>query len=442
MIKIAAFQADVTPPIGSPLCNGGVKPAKKIVAPLSARGIVMLGSEKPLVFCAVDWVGIGGAGHDFWRKVLAESSDTTVDRVTVHSLHPHDAPGHLFAGEKLAGMENIAALMEDTSFAESAARKTAAALSAALAGARPVTHYGYGKAKVSQVASNRRMLGPDGRVAHMRWSSCADKALRDLPEGLIDPWLQNLSFWDGEEPVVSITYYATHPQSFYKDGAVNPDFVGLARSIREATLPGVVHLHFNGCGGNIAAGKYNDHSPKNRLILAQRLLKGMESAWAKTKKYPIGDLVLQWRVKSVNLPMNESIRDKTEEELLKIINSNDEAGVKGADGKIINPKTAMRMLVYLRRRKEGRLFDIACLQLGKIRVMHLPGEMFVEYQLAAQKMRPRCHVLTAAYGNYECGYVGTKQAYAEGGYETADASRVAPESEGIILEAMRELLTD
>ena len=34
-----------------------------------------------------------------------------------------------------------------------------------------VTHVGVGKGKVEQVASNRRLLGPDGKVAKVRYSS-------------------------------------------------------------------------------------------------------------------------------------------------------------------------------------------------------------------------------------------------------------------------------
>jgi len=432
MVKIAVFQTDATPPMNTPLCIGLVKPSKKIIAPLTARGIVITGVEAPIVICAVDWVEIGNGGHDFWRKVLAEAAGTTAERVAVHTHHPHDTPSFCFSREELADLQSFAGTMEDTSFAEKAALAAAAALSAALAGARPVTHYGYGKAKVSQVASNRRILGADGRVAQTRWSACEDKALRDLPEGLIDPWLQNLSFWDGEEPVVSLTYYATHPQSFYGNGAVNPDFVGLARSIREATLPDVAHLHFDGCGGNIAAGKYNDRSPKNRLILAQRLLKGMESAWAKTKKYPLKNGDFYWRVKPVALPVRESILKQTEADLLKIIHN---AGEQRA-----NRIIAALELVWKRRRQAGRLVDMSCLRLGKISVLHLSGEMFVEYQLAARQMRPAAPVLVAAYGDCGPGYVGLKKSYAEGGYETSNASHVAPEAEDVIMAAIRELL--
>ncbi len=70
----------------------------------------------------------------------------------------------------------------------------------------------------------------------------------------------------------------------------------------------------------------------------------------------------------------------------------------------------------------------------------MPGELFVEYQLAAQQMRPGEPVMMAAYGDYGAGYIGTKLAYSQGGYETGPVSRVAPEVEPILLDGLRELL--
>ena len=64
-------------------------------------------------------------------------------------------------------------------------------------------------------------------------------------------------------------------------------------------------------------------------------------------------------------------------------------------------------------------------------MLHLPGELFVEYQLAAQKLRPDLFVAMAAYGDYGPGYIGTEVAYPQGGYETGpQASLVAPERRG------------
>jgi hypothetical protein len=48
--------------------------------------------------------------------------------------------------------------------------------------------------------------------------------------------------------------------------------------------------------------------------------------------------------------------------------------------------------------------------------------------------------MMAAYGDYGPGYIGTADAYSQGGYETGRVSRVAPEVEGVLVSAMKELL--
>ena len=102
--------------------------------------------------------------------------------------------------------------------------------------------------------------------------------------------------------------------------------------------------------------------------------------------------------------------------------------------------SAARNLVWASRCAAGDKIDITCLTAGPIAVLHMPGELFVEYQLAAQKMRDS-PVLMAAYGDYGPGYVGLAQSYSQkGGYETGPVSRVAPEVEDVLMSAMRELL--
>src|SRR5690606_826477 len=109
-----------------------------------------------------------------------------------------------------------------------------------------------------------------------------DPALHAEPEGLVDPEVSLISFWNENRPVAVLSYYATHPQSYYRTGIPNPDFPGIARFFRQLAIPQALHVHFNGAGGNIAAGKYNDGSHENRLILAKRLEDGMKRAWNST----------------------------------------------------------------------------------------------------------------------------------------------------------------
>ena len=103
---------------------------------------------------------------------------------------------------------------------------------------------------------------------------------------------------------------------------------------------------------------------------------------------------------------------------------------------------AARNLSYLRQVKSGKTIHINALRLGPARVVYMPGELFVEYQLAAQTMRPGEFVAMAAYGDYGPGYIGTTIAYGQGGYETGIVSRTAPQVEEVLMQTLQELLSD
>ena len=98
-------------------------------------------------------------------------------------------------------------------------------------------------------------------------------------------------------------------------------------------------------------------------------------------------------------------------------------------------------LVWLRRCLAGETINLGCLRIGSARILHMPGELFVEYQLAAQAMRPELFVAMAAYGDYAAAYIGTEIAYIQGGYETQPtSSNVSPGVEGVLLDGLRRLL--
>jgi hypothetical protein len=308
--------------------------------------------------------------------------------------------------------------------------RVASAVRNSLETAQPVTHVGLGTGKVDKVASNRRILGPDGRVALQRQSSGGrNPAARAAPEGTIDPLVRLLTFWNADKPVAVLTWYATHPQSYYGRGSVNWDFVGMARESRGKALPGVPHIHFNGAGGNVAAGKYNDGSKETRPILASRLAAGMRLAWESQKKRPLKAADIEWKVVPVAMPVRDTLVDH--QLLAKITNDK----LKDRDR-----LRAARDITFLRRTVGGHRIPLSCLRLGSARVLHMPGELFVEYQLAAQQMRPDDFVAMAAYGDYGTGYIGTEIAYRQGGYETGIVSRVAPRVEGVLIAAMKQLL--
>jgi hypothetical protein len=425
--RIGVFEADVTPPIGSPVAYAKTR---SVVDPLSARGLVVfIEGQQPVVLCAVDWIGIANEGQDLWKKELAAAAHTTQDRVSVHTLHQHDGVDCDITMERIMNEYHINDTPFDSAFQRSAIRNVADAVSTAAKNARVVTHIGFGEAKVEKVASNRRILGADGKVLYSRWSSGNDSIVMAQPEGLIDPWLKSISFWNNDKPIAVVTFYATHPQSYYGKGDVTCEFVGRARNNREKTLGGVPHIHFNGAGGNVTAGKYNNGTDSLRTILTRRMEVAMQQAWNNTKKTPVTSSPV-WKTVFVTLPVaTNSNKDSLEATL---------ANPNAKHGDLVG---AAERLAWLERSKNGVKTSISSLHIGKYWLLNLPGELFVEYQLAAQKLKPGEQVCTAAYEDYGPGYIGTAVAYDEGGYETsAPSSGVAPGVEKVLMDAIKQVL--
>lgn len=426
-VQIARFQIDVTPPVGFEMAYDPVRKTDELG--LSARGIVILGAQQPIVLCAVDWIGIGNGAHDEFRETLAIAAGTTSDRVSVNTLHQHDAPRCDFTAEQIlndAGHTRHGAL--DGAFARDCLQRLKKAVQNAISEAVPVDHLAIGEANVEGVASNRRIQDETGQVVATRYTTCRDPKLRALPDGIIDPELTSITFLKGKTPVAVLTYYAVHPQSYYRTGIPSPDFPGIARFLRGQDVPDCLHVHFNGAGGNIGAGKYNDGDKGNRVILAQRLAEGMRKAFDAAEPKPLDPADISWAVAPVKLPLGKHLKVEVLAQQVAQWNSKDYWN-------------APEQLAFAKRCEAGHLTELSCLKLQTARILHMPGELFVEYQLAAKKLRPDLHVAMAAYGDYGPGYIGTAEAYGQGGYEVSErASKVAPEVEQILMDGIKTLL--
>lgn len=426
-LRIATFRYDVTTPMGHPLCGGWITPAKSVDDPLEAIGFVILGAGDPIVVCAVDWTGLLNDAHVHWRSALAEAAGTTPDRVAVQCVHQHDAPFVCLESEKLIAEQNAGMQIVDLTFFRDCLERGKAAVKEALGKAKPLTHVAAAEAKVDRIAGNRRVaIGPDGKITKMRGSGCTDPELIALPEGLIDPQLKTVAFYNGEEKVASCHYYACHPMSHYGRGAVSSDYPGLARKRLQAAEPGCTHLYFTGGAGNIGAGKYNNGTPEARIELTDRLHAAMVAASAKLAPKPLGKVA--WRTHDLLPEVNPAFTE--EGELAAVRNP------KNAPANRIRP--AMRVS-WIRRVAAKTPIILSALHLDEVTLLHLPAESFVEYQLRAQSLAPDRFVATAAYGDGGTWYIPTKEAFPQGGYEVSVANS-APSMDDALSAGIRDLL--
>jgi len=425
-LHLATFECDVTPPLGHPLCGGWIEPARAVDDPLKMIGVALLGAGAPVVLAAVDWCGVRNEANLDWRQAIANAAHTVPDNVAIHCVHPHNAPFADTEAERLLESVPGAPPALDLKFFDHVVNQSADGVKESLKKTHRFTHIGIGQAKVEQVASNRRVIDPDGKVKYTRTSATKEPLARAEPEGLIDPCLKTLSFWDGDQPLAALHYYATHPMSYYGDGRVSSDFCGLAREKRRRDDGAILHAYFTGCAGNITAGKYNDGSKENRPILRDRIYDAMVAAWKATARYTVS--AWDCRVELVKLkPRLE--KSFGEEESKKTLL--DDQAPKAKRG------NAAFQLAWLKR--IDRPIPINCLDFGPVQVLHLPGEPFIEFQLKAQQLGGNSFVCVAGYGDGGPGYIPTQPAFFEGGYEPTVALS-SPETEPILYRTMEKLL--
>jgi hypothetical protein len=429
MLKGSYFAVDATPLTGTPLAYD-IQIA--VDDPLYLKGFVFLPEGKdPVVICSLDWIGIACESRERLKKSIASSVGTKKDNVTVHTTHFHDAPhSNESAREVLMrfGKDSLAEQYYDPKLLERLCENAAKACREAASRARAITHIGYGKGKVKEVASNRRIVGEDGKIKYTRYSSCKDPLVRAIPEGLIDPYLDLITFWSDDLLLASVSYYATHPMSYYRTAMCSSDFVGMARNMFSETVTRAPHIYFNGAGGNITAGKYNDGEKKNRFDLANRLLSGMKEAWDSTVKKPVESFC--YTTDLLRLPIDERFG---KEECLNIL--------KNPSSEERDLLSASRKLAWYEWCDQNPYIAVSALSINDVKILHMPGELFIEYQLYAEEKYPEYKVCMAAYGEYGTSYIGTKKSYFEGGYETGPkVTKVAEDSEPLIKECIDRLM--
>ena len=442
---IAPFQADVTLPLGHPCMGGGISPAKQILDPLLVKGFVLLGPEKPFVVAVFDWCEIRNTSYDKWQRTLAEAAGTVPSHVLVTSTHVHDAPVmDEDAEELLRDMEASGAWKDipppdskaaiqtasvcQPAFNEECLPRVAKAVQTALQTPIYLTHFGVGQARVREVASNRRYLKPDGGVSYNRMSRCSDPIAVAAEEGAIDPWLRTLTFWNGERVVCALHSYAVHPMSRYGSGQVSWDFVGQAREEMQRAHPEALQIYASGCAGNVTAGKYNTGSPDNRGVLAGKVRQAMEEAWKATVKHPFEQVDFRSALMPLGARNTPGFTETAVRHRL-------ETGQRPFER-----SEASMGLAWYQRVQQGHRIEVPVLDFGPAKVMLLPAESYVEFQLYAESLRPEDFVMVMGYGECGPGYIPIERAWHEHDNNLHDWAWTPPGSEEVMKAAIRAAL--
>ena len=233
---------------------------------------------------------------------------------------------------------------------------------------------GHGAGAVDTISFNRHTILPDGK-AQTNYRMPADTS--KLTFGPIDPSVRVLRV-DGADgaPIASLVNFACHPvTSTDRMLTLSADYPGHAMNVIEREEGGVC-LFGLGCAGNIVPIRREGAYPR---MIGQTLGGEALKAW-------------QW------------------------IETSDENGAI---------RSASRDLVLPLKEGGEETIEVSALAVGGAVFVALPGEIFVEIGLDIADRSGADGLFTFTMGNGYVGYIATRVAYEQGGYESG-ASRFAP----------------
>lgn len=422
MIRISTFQVDCTPPIGSMVGLTPGSSAERVNDPLYMRGIILDCDGELSVLASLDYCALLNTSYDDFRYAIANAINADAGKIIIHCVHQHDAPLIDFQIEKYIDPENY----YDRKWFLRVIKKCAEAARKSLRKAVKVKKIGYSETRMHGYASNRRIKMPDGTIK-MRPSRCKDKELKAMPAGIIDPMLRTVAFTGSEDRVIaSMSFYATHPQTCNDGKNFSADAPGEALTLIKNDFPESLHLFCTGAAGNVGAGKYS--SPVNiegnrrhfGFLLANTIAHNLLSL-----RFKDADEAT-WSQASFPFPARPMDRQKMLEELssqkTSLVQKISNIALLCCDDYQSNPNYVIR------------LFNIS-----GIKILFLPGEPFVEYQLYAQSLIPDEFLAVAANCCDNFLYLPTAVAV-EAGYEGNYFCRTTSGFEHMFKSAMQKLL--
>ncbi len=424
-LQAAYDEADITPPLGGSMPGYfRDRQATGVLDPLKAKVLLLAGGAERVALVACDLIGMGAAVVGRIREQVRRTWPGTAPHVWVHCTHTHTGgmvPRDAFTSDADRIYPNFYPGKVDEAWVTRLVEQTAAAVVRAgrrlAAEDRLTLHVG----REPTLAHIRRYVMKDGSV---RTNPGRGNPNVVRPAGEIDPRVHVLRF--GATRTLLVIY------------GLHPDCVGgtrysadyphhLTDVLRHALGADWRVIFFNACCGNINHINVNDPKQKSGPEEARRIGEGLALAVLAALKQgqPLAGSPL--RAKSTEItcrlrqPRPEDV--KRAEELLRTYRET------GQNPFGFNELFAPAALILARTTDREHRAEIAALRLGSFGLAWMPGEVFVELGREVEAASPLRPTRTIGLTNGSLGYIPTRRAFTEGGYEAGYRSaRYEPET--------------
>ena len=419
-LRAGAARVEITPPVGLDLTGflARENPSIGVRDPLYARALVLDDNHRQVAIVACDLLG-------FDRKWIVEIRDRVARRTGIYAPQVMVACTHTHGGPATISLIDCGAI--DAAYIESLLPRIADAVAQAQANLQPAT-LAMGNAMSSKGVHNRRTPGDviDPEVGLVRVDDVAGK------------------------PLAVLVNYTCHPTSLnHANRKVTADYPGLVCSRIEQEI-GAIALFLMGAIGDVgpvARGEESLTTVGNAVADAALAALPTLPAQEVARLTTAGEIV---KLPLLSIPSRDQwldLRVGYEAAALAAEHDNNSAGAK-VQWAMVHWVEQMFELMQDHELTPTVEAEIQVLRLGDLAIVGVPGEYFVELGLqikAELQQSGTRQVMISGFTNGNVGYIPARRAYAQGGYEVAEAYKyygypaaIAPEGgEQIVASAVR-----
>lgn len=373
--------------------------------PIFAKALVLSNGKKPADAFAIVALDVCGVSAEFCCKIrtLAEKRiGIPFDRIIVAAKHNHSGPATRDSKNEREKdyvqnlVQKVVVLIE-----EAAGRLEPAAIGCASGREETISHY-------------RRLLADDGHVV-MNWEPWpAERIVRPL--GVIDPELGVLKIVsaDGKNRLLGVLFnHAGHPNVMSGDNyLISPDYPGRAEVLLEKKY-GALAIFVNGAQGTMDIDGLRDRDWAGVERVGHALADAV--ALTLTAAMPRATICLRSGSCRYTVPARR-ISDEEKTWAEKIVKQTGGVVKPVADGVGDDYKANLFLRLW---KAQDQAIDLeqTCLAMDDCAFISFPGELFTEIGQRIKVASPFRHTYIIGLANGCIGYVPTREAIPQGGYE-------------------------
>ena len=313
-LHLATFACDVTPPIGHPLCGGWIEPVRGVDDPLRALGVVLLGAAHRS--CCAPSIGAASAttptwpGGRPWPRPPTPRRSASPCSACIRTTPRSPTPRPRNSSKPPTAPPSLDLKFFDKTCRARGRRGQGGADEDGRVHSR---RHRTGKGRTSRLQPPHHRSGRQVRKPPATAPPRTPR-IRAEPEGLIDPWLRTLSFWNGDKPAgrPALLRHASDELLRRRPGHAATSAAWPAKApTRNQGVSGVLHRLRRQHHGRQVQRRQPRRTGR---CCATACTTAMKAAWKATNRH--ADRAWEWRVEPVKLPprAREVVRRRGEQE--------------------------------------------------------------------------------------------------------------------------------